>query len=174
YLIEELQRVVTPTEHRQAIDEPESAQQKCRLISFESIVSLLQVISQNEPIDSQFAFDGLNRCDYAWVRYRQKADKGDEQEARIQRSRAVALHKRANLRIEPILTNIFVYSVAKRTPLVQWSGKVESFKILNGAIHSNPCHHFRVRKLFPLSTNFPDAFIGLPPSCFEVRDPRPL
>src|SRR5262249_11708940 len=70
-----------------------------------------------------------------------------------------------------VLADIFVNFIAQTTPMIERSSQFETLKIFDGAIHSHPRHHFRVRELLTFSTNLPDALIGMPPNLFQMGYP---
>src|SRR3984957_17593199 len=85
--------IVAPKQHI-SVDEPEATGEKRALPGREAVDSRARVITQHESVAKKPALDGGDRALDARIVRRQKADDGDQQQARVQARIAERLDER--------------------------------------------------------------------------------
>src|ERR1700722_13904613 len=161
-------RLLVPSEQHIGVHEPEAAREESALPGRQAVDRGPGVIAHHESLAKELAFDCGDRALDAGIVWRQKADDGDEQEARVQRRIAERLDERVFLRIIPARAHLLMNRVADSAPTLERSLEPEFLDGSNRAVERDPSHDLRVREVAPPAAHFPDTFVRLPPDILEV------
>src|SRR5438067_881396 len=99
---------------------------------------------------------------------RQEAELGDQQQAGIEVTRAVALDEAAEIAIETLAADVIVNFGGDGAPAIDRAVELEAFRALDRAIERDPAHDLRIGELLPARAHLPDALVGLAPALFHI------
>ena len=104
---------------REHLDEPERARKERPFAGREAVdadVLLVGAVALDEAVAHQLPLDRRDRAHDPRVVRGEEADDRHQQQARVEPRRAVGLHERAELRVEPLAADLVVDLVAERAP----------------------------------------------------------
>src|SRR5215469_6754640 len=88
--------------------------------------------------------------------------------------RAVRLDKTADLSVVSVAADVVVDLLPQRSPSLHGPFQSKFLAALDCPIEGVPNHCLRVRELLAPASNFPNAFVGLPPDLLEVLEQLPF
>src|SRR5206468_8854321 len=98
------------------------------------VLGLAGVVAQHQTIDQKLAFDRRDRAAHARILRRQEAELGDQQQAGIEVTRAVALDEAAEIAIETLAADVIVNFGGDGAPAIDRAVELEAFRALDRAI----------------------------------------
>src|SRR5215471_3787110 len=150
------------------IGKPESAREKDAFSGRQAINVRLCSITQHKAVDHELPLDRRDGAAHPWIVCRQKADEGDQQEARVELAVAKALRKGVALAVISKFTKRRMHAVADLPPGFQRGQEVEPLGIAHRAIHGYPRHDLGKSKLAATTSDFPDALVWLLPDLLQM------
>src|SRR3954467_11871943 len=172
--LEQLARLGAPAEQDQAVGEPEAAGEEHPLALGQPVERFARAIAQHEAVLRELALDRLDGAAHARVAAGQKARHRDEEQARIERARAVALHEAAALLAPRVLADIGVDLPAHLAPMLDRALASMVLHRLDRAVEGDPAHDLRIGEVARPAANLPQAHVRVPPAGLEVLEQRAL
>jgi len=114
--------------------------------------------------------NGLDRAAHPRVGWRQKPDKGNEQNAGVEFLRAVALNESADVGVERLSAHLVVDLLAYGSPSICGTLKTKLFNALYRAVKSHPGHDLGIRELLCAAAHFPNTLVRLGPNRLEMLE----
>jgi hypothetical protein len=164
---EDVPRLVVSTLERKIVGKPEGAEQECPLPFWQSVHVSSGDIAVDETVANQSSLNVVHCPSHSWICRRQEADERKHQQTGIRLLRPVILNERIDGWIETLAADILMDLRSEATPFGGIPLEPELFDTLDGSVHGDPRHDFRVGELPSGTADFPNALVGFVPIAFK-------
>src|SRR5215208_7599654 len=118
--------------------------------------------------------DGGDGPAHAWVQWRKKPDRRQQQQAGIELLRSVRLDEAAQFAIESSLADLVVNRLPQRAPLVDLASQPAPLHRLDPAVEGHPRHDLGMGEMSGTAAYLPDALVRLIPYQRHLLEQRTL